>query len=158
MRRWVGRRTESALIAIGCLAAVLLMAFLVSPATAISAQSSQLVVRIDGLRSGDGVVRLGLFDSADDFPRGRPAIGQAIPAMTGSVVAVFDDVSQGRYAIALYHDEDDNGEFTKNFLGLPLEGFGFSNDAPVGLGPPGFDTAAINVTGTVARTAISTRY
>ena len=123
-----------------------------------SADSAQLVVRIDGVRSDDGVVRLGLFRSADDFPRGQPVAGQSVPAMAGSVVAVFDDVSDGRYAIAVYHDEDGDGQFTRNFLGLPLEGYGFSNDAPVVLGPPGFETAAIEVAGSFAQTAIRARY
>ena len=128
------------------------------PAAPVWADSTQLVVRIDGLRSDAGVVRLGLFDSADDFPRGSPVAGQAVPAMAGSVEAIFEGLPDGRYAIALYHDEDGDGQFTKNFLGLPVEGYGFSNDAPVVLGPPGFDTAAISVAGSMAQTAIRARY
>jgi uncharacterized protein (DUF2141 family) len=127
------------------------------PAGQAQADGSQVVVRIEGLRSASGFVRLGLYDSPDDFPRGRPVAGQAVPAMSGSVEAVFDDLPDGRYAIAVYHDEDGDGEFTKNFVGLPLEGYGFSNDAPVLLGPPAFDTAAIDVRGRT-RTAIRARY
>jgi uncharacterized protein (DUF2141 family) len=119
---------------------------------------SQLVVRIEGVRSDGGFVRLGVFDRADAFPRGRPIAGRTVPAAAGSVTAVIEGLPDGRYAIAVYHDEDGDGQFTKNFIGLPLEGYGFSNDAPVVLGPPEFDTAAIEVSGGVAETEIRTRY
>jgi uncharacterized protein (DUF2141 family) len=140
----------------GALVAATVMAGL--PLSQAAAEQAQLVIRIEGLRSDSGYVRLGLFDQADDFPRGDPVVGQAVPAMAGSVIAVFDGLEEGEYAIAVYHDEDGDGEFTKNFLGLPLEGYGFSNDAPVVLGPPAFDSAVIEVAGGIAETAIRARY
>jgi uncharacterized protein (DUF2141 family) len=141
---------------IGALVATVVMIGL--PFAQAAAEQAQLVIRIEGVRSGAGYVRLGLFNRADDFPRGEPVAGQAVPASAGSVVAVFEGLEEGEYAIAVYHDEDGDGEFTKNFLGLPLEGYGFSNDAPVVLGPPAFDSAVIEVAGGIAETAIRARY
>ena len=46
------------------------------------------------------------------------------------------------YAIAVYHDENDNDSFDQGFLGIPLEDYAFSNNAAVFLGPPSFDDAA----------------
>ncbi len=54
-------------------------------------------------------------------------------------------VEPGTYALALLHDENGNGEMDSNFLGLPQEGYGFSNDAKVFLGPPSFEAASFKL-------------
>jgi len=58
-------------------------------------------------------------------------------------VAVFTDLAPGAYAVAAYHDENGNGEFDQGFLGLPLEGYGFSRDASGFLSAPSFSSAAV---------------
>jgi uncharacterized protein (DUF2141 family) len=45
------------------------------------------------------------------------------------------------YALAVYHDANGNRDFDRNRVGLPVEGFGFSNDAPTRFGLPSFDAA-----------------
>ena len=62
-----------------------------------------------------------------------------------STEACFKVGAPGIYAVAVYHDENDNHHFDKNFLGLPAEGYGFSNDAPTLFGPPAFDAARLVV-------------
>jgi uncharacterized protein (DUF2141 family) len=47
--------------------------------------------------------------------------------------------------MAVFHDENGNGEFDQGFLGIPLEGYAFSNGARVFLGPPSFDSAKFQV-------------
>ena len=64
---------------------------------------------------------------------------------------VFKNLSPGNYAVAMFHDENGNTEFDKNFFGFPLEGFGFSNDAKIFFGPPTFKDAAVEV-GNVRKT------
>jgi len=56
----------------------------------------------------------------------------------------FGPVPEGRYAIALIHDENGNGRLDKRLM-IPREGFGFSLDAPVMMGPPRFSSAAFAV-------------
>ena len=51
----------------------------------------------------------------------------------------------GRYAIAVHHDENDNKEMDLGLLGIPKEGYGFSNNARVIFGPPVFDAASFDV-------------
>ena len=53
----------------------------------------------------------------------------------------------GRYAAIAFHDENGNGKLDKNFLGVPTEPYGFSNDAQGFLGPPTFDAAAVALGG-----------
>lgn len=69
-------------------------------------------------------------------------LGAAAPAAKGETTVVVPDVPPGRYAIQAYLDENDNREVDQNFLGVPKEGVGFSQDAPFGLGPPTFRRAA----------------
>ena len=107
-----------------------------------------LTILIRDVRSPDGLVRVGLFDNAESFPRGDAVARDQVEASMGMVVLTFPNLPAGRYALAFYHDENSNSEFDKTLLGLPDEGFGFSNDAPVGFGPPSFADAAVEFDGT----------
>jgi uncharacterized protein (DUF2141 family) len=110
---------------------------------------------IKDVRSPDGQVHVGVFNDAEAFPRGDSVAGARVDARSGRVVVRFPDLPAGRYALAFYHDENGNGEFDKTLLGLPEEGFGFSNDAPLRLGPPAFDDAAVDFDG-ISLTHIAT--
>jgi uncharacterized protein (DUF2141 family) len=46
----------------------------------------------------------------------------------------------GGYAVAVFHDENGDGKFNRNFLGIPTEGFGLSNNPPIHLGTPSFES------------------
>lgn len=110
------------------------------------ASAAELAVQVVGLRSTAGDVHIAVYDSADDFPkRGRFVATAQIPTDGDMATWHFAGLAPGRYAIAVYHDENSNDSFDKGFLGLPLEDFGFSNDAPVFLGPPSFEDAAVKL-------------
>lgn len=113
--------------------------------TGAPAAAAELRVSVNGLRSADGVVRLALYDRPELFPEKGEGLKIAVPARQGEVEAVFDGLAPGRYALALFHDEDGDDEFDRGFLGIPKEGYAFSNDARPFLGPPSFDKAAVEV-------------
>jgi uncharacterized protein (DUF2141 family) len=121
------------------------LAFLVALAAAAPAQAGDLVVTIDGLRSDKGDVRLGLFRKEGWLDDAR-TVGHAVVKATLSTRIVMPNVPPGVYGIAVFHDENGNGKHDTNFFGLPLEGYGFSRDAPIMLGPPKFDDAMFEVT------------
>ncbi len=56
-------------------------------------------------------------------------------------VIAIDDVEPGEYAVACFHDENANNDLDTNFLGIPVEGTGASNDARGFMGPPDYDDA-----------------
>lgn len=115
---------------------------------AASAMAVELRVKVVGLRSADGTVHFALYDRAQGFATEEGMIGGTqVKARAEGVVGVFDGVTPGTYAVAVYHDESGNGAFDQGLFGLPLEDFGFSNDAPVWLGPPDFEDAAFVVEG-----------
>ncbi len=109
----------------------------------LSASANELTVAVSGLRSLEGVVHIAVYDREDAFPSRQALAGTAVEPAGDGVLAVFSDLPEGRYAVAVFHDENANGRFDRGPFGLPREGFGFSNDAPVLFGPPSFRQAAV---------------
>ncbi|MSO91846.1 MAG: DUF2141 domain-containing protein [Rhodospirillales bacterium] len=99
-----------------------------------------------GLRSDSGVVEFALYATPESFPKRDGMIaGSRVRIADAKAVGIFSNLAPGTYAVAVYHDENDNNQFDKDLIGLPLEGFGFSNDAPAFFGPPSFAEAAVAV-------------
>ena len=68
-----------------------------------------------------------------------------IRALEGSLEFVFENIPNGKYAIMAYHDENNNGKLDTNFLGIPKEGYGFSNNAKGKFSAPSFEKASFDV-------------
>jgi uncharacterized protein (DUF2141 family) len=107
-------------------------------------------VQITGLRSSKGAVLISIFNNAKDFPENaNGAVGKTkVSIVNGVVTHTFSDMPYGTYAIALLHDENNNLKMDFNIVGMPKEGYGFSNDAKVRLGPPSFEDAAFKLDAT----------
>jgi uncharacterized protein (DUF2141 family) len=106
-------------------------------------------VEIEGLRSDKGEVRCALYTSAKGFPKDATAAqARASSSASGKhAVCDFAQVKPGTYAISVYHDENSNGKLDTNFLGIPKEGVGASNDAKGHMGPPKFSDASFSYSG-----------
>ena len=115
------------------------------PLVAMRSKAADLTVTLEGVRSAKGEVRFALFDRVDQFPRGEELVSKDIPAGLGSVTVRFRGLKPGEYAIAVHHDENDDGKMNSNFIGFPHEGFGFSNNARVIFLPPTFEAAAFKI-------------
>lgn len=94
------------------------------------------------------------------FPKCRkdPNSHRTVVPAGETVSFTFTDVEPGSYAIALLHDENDNGKADRALGMMPKEGFGFSRDAKVRMGPPKFDDAVFEFDGTDAQLTIRMRY
>jgi len=111
-----------------------------------AAYAAELRVEVVGMRSGAGLVHFGLYDNADTFPDWDGRLdGAQVPITEGKAVSVFKGLKPGRYAVAVFHDENANGEFDQGVFGLPLENYGFSNKAFVFFSAPAFEKAAVSV-------------
>lgn len=145
---------------------LLCAAALGAPASQLAAQSAgqqggtQVVIEITNLRNHDGVVRACMTRDAERFPRCQDSTQgyrTVVPAGEAATLR-FTNVRPGTYAIALLHDENENGRADRVLGMMPREGFGFSNDAPVRMGPPDFSDAAIEVGTAELHQAIRMRY
>ena len=125
-------------------AAAIAAAALLVPAGGFAAD---LEVVVGGLRSAEGHARVAVHTRAPgaDFPEGGVVAATYRPAGKGKLRFVFADLAPGDYAVAAFHDADGDGKLDQNLVGLPTEGFGFSNGAVGFMGPPSFDEAAVSV-------------
>jgi uncharacterized protein (DUF2141 family) len=112
-------------------------------AMAASASAATVQVRIDGVTSDKGVVQVAVCDEANF--RKDCQLTATVPARKGVVMADVPDVPAGTWAVLAYHDENGNKKLDTNFVGMPKEGYGFSNGAKGTFGPPSFKEAAIPV-------------
>lgn len=112
-------------------------------------QENVIHVDINGLHSDQGQVVCALFSSAADFPRkADKAVAHANSEILGKhATCEFQSVPPGTYAVSVFHDENSNGKLDTNFMGIPREGVGASNNAKGRFGPPKFPAAAFQHAG-----------
>jgi uncharacterized protein (DUF2141 family) len=122
-------------------------------------QTATIKVTVSDLRNTKGVVRACLTPDKDDFPKCRKTSANSVVVSAGKTVSLsFAGVKPGRYAIALLHDENNNNKADRALMMMPKEGFGFSRDAKVRMGPPSFESAAFTVEGGTSSQSIRMRY
>jgi uncharacterized protein (DUF2141 family) len=98
----------------------------------------RLQVSVSGLRSTKGTVTVTIYpDEKEHFLDGAFKLArQSVPVTLPVTHVCFAFSTPGYYAVALFHDENANGHFDTTLLGVPDEGFGFSNNPKLYLGPP----------------------
>ena len=107
-----------------------------------SSERGKLLVRITGFENNKGdcwfaLDRLEEVYESDD----SVFIGKILPIINREVIISIDSLEYGNYAIKVFHDENSNGELDSNILGIPTEGYGFSNNASSWFGPPSWEKA-----------------
>jgi uncharacterized protein (DUF2141 family) len=116
----------------------------------ISAQSNNskeklgtLIIEINKLENSKGSIQLSLFKSSEGFPNEYKKSFRYLtaPSVTGLNKIEMKDIPFGNYALAVLHDENNDFELDTNFLGIPTEGYGFSNNVKGLFGPPDYDEA-----------------
>lgn len=97
-------------------------------------------VVIEGLKTDNGLVHIALYDSEDSYlDRGLPLNDAKLIVKNKKSEWTISDVPHGKYAVMLFHDENNNNKLDKNILGYPKEPFAFSNNIRPFLKQPGFD-------------------
>lgn len=98
-----------------------------------------------------GTVMISVFNSEATYSGGAPVAATALSA-SGPVVAVFENLPAGDYAVKAFHDVNGNGRMDTNPFGMPVEPYAFSNNARGNMGPAGWDRAHFAVSGATAQT------
>jgi uncharacterized protein (DUF2141 family) len=104
-------------------------------------------VSIKGLKNNNGTVYISLFNAKEGFPENhlKALRTSAIKIINNSTQITFSNLPKGEYAIACFHDENENKKLDTNMFGYPVESFGASNNAKGTLGPPSFENAKIKI-------------
>jgi uncharacterized protein (DUF2141 family) len=110
--------------------------------------NQNLKVTITRLHSNNGVVLVSLFKEGEGFPDNavKAYVKEKAYIVEKTATLIFKSIPPGTYAIAILHDENNNQKMDKNILGLPKEGYGFSNNASAPFGPPSFKKASFTHT------------
>jgi uncharacterized protein (DUF2141 family) len=129
-------------------------------AAAAPAHAGDVVITVTDIRSAKGVVRACMTTREDIFPKciKDASAHRAVVPASGKVEIRFTGVKPGEYAIALLHDENNNGKADRAMGMMPKEGYGFSRDAPVKMAPPKFRDAVMTVGEGSNRVSIKMRY
>tara|TARA_B100000579_G_C22571396_1_gene729079 strand:- start:375 stop:797 length:423 start_codon:yes stop_codon:yes gene_type:complete len=105
--------------------------------------AGEIIVKVNNIEEMNGLIHFALYDDPKSFPEDS---GKKIGLVEDTIEVyknglVIKNLEESYYAIAIYHDENSNNKFD-TFFSIPKEKYGFSNDAPVFLGPPEFEDAA----------------
>ena len=118
-------------------------------------------VKVLDIRNSTGAVACALFESPEGFPTDYLRSATKIMFMKvrdKQARCDFENIPPGTYALAVVHDENMNGKLDTNLLGIPKEGYGFSNDAKALLGAPTFSAASFLYDGQNLDLSISLNY
>lgn len=128
--------------------AMLLCCFLTLQVASSDARNG-IYVAVDGLRTDKGQVICLLYSSAEGFPKDdKKAIAHSNSVIVNRAGdCAFSGIQPGTYAVSVFHDENSNGRLDTNFLGIPREGVGASNNAKGHFSPPSFLDASIVYSG-----------
>jgi uncharacterized protein (DUF2141 family) len=107
-----------------------------------AACAAELVITVENIRSAAGDIRLSVYATPEEWPDNSARDhDQVEKAALGHVVFRFE-LPPRTYAVNGFHDENGNGKFDTNFLGIPEEGYFFSNNVRPFLSAPSFAAAS----------------
>ncbi len=110
--------------------------------------TSTLTVNVSTFRSTRGALVCRLFAGPEGFPAKATYRAQArVPIPGTTATCAFPQLASGTYAVAVFHDENANGKLDTNFLGIPSEGVGVSNNKRPLIGPPSWSDAKFRLHG-----------
>ena len=125
----------------------------------VSADAADVILNISEAQSDDGSIVASLWNSEDaylDLDARIMRVSAEIEA--GESIITLTGLKPGTYSIALYHDENSNDEMDTNFIGIPKEGWAFSNNAKGKFGPPSFEKTSFMVSTDTVQMDISMNY
>ena len=133
-----------------------LAALLLTSAAPAADPAGAIIVEVSGVRAATGMVRVSVCPR--DLFLGNCPWSASAPAHNGIVTVVVPDVPPGRYAVQAFHDADSDSKLARNWIGIPREGIGFSNDAMAHLTYPRFSVAAFDHGTAAQHIAVTVRY
>ena len=129
-----------------CMGPLMAFFFVIFPAQTRSEEKplTGIAIQVAGLLTNDGFVFCDLYDNAKGFPN-QPAkalLRMKVRPDREKATCVFPDALAGRYAVALWHDVNADQKLGTNWVGIPTEPVGASNNAKGQFGPPKLQDAA----------------
>ena len=113
-----------------------------------------LVVEVNNIKKA-GEIHVAVYDNAEAFEADGGEKGGVAPGIVDGTIVMVEagtstfeyELPAGQYAVGIFHDVNLNNKMDNNFLGLPKEQYGFSNNARALFGPPSYEDAAFELKG-----------
>jgi len=113
-----------------------------------SSNISDLNLVIKGVDEIKGSMYIAVFDNEESFPDfGKQLVEKVLPVDAKTLNFTFKNLPNDDYAVAIFHDKNNNGVLDKNAFGFPLEPYGFSRNARARFSAPAFNDAKIELNG-----------
>jgi len=106
--------------------------------------ANEITVIVSDLKNNEGRVFVALYNSETNFLN-KEIKGNISDIKNNSCTLTFKDIPNGMYAISLFHDVNNNNKMDTNFLGIPKEDYGCSNNAKGFMGPPKWKEAKFQI-------------
>ncbi|GAB4160615.1 MAG: DUF2141 domain-containing protein [Winogradskyella sp.] len=103
-------------------------------------QTFKLTINVQEASSNDGQMFVSVYNQEANFLN-TPYKGAISKITNKGCVLTFEGLPEGTYAVSIFHDENDNGKLDSNFMGIPKEDYGCSNNAKGFMGPPKWEDA-----------------
>ena len=125
---------------------LLITAFIFSGILSTSAQEKHTItLNFQGMKSDKGNLYVAIYNKEDNFLK-KAIKGTIIKIENKKATVTLKEIPSGIYAVSAFHDSNDNKKMDTNFIGIPKEPTGMSNDAKGFMGPPKYKDAKFNVT------------
>ena len=113
-----------------------------------SSNISDLNLVIKGVDDIKGSMYIAVFDNEESFPDfGKQLVEKVLPVDAKTLNFTFKNLPNDDYAVAIFHDKNNNGVLDKSAFGFPLEPYGFSRNARARFSAPAFNDAKIELNG-----------
>ena len=127
-----------------------------------AAYSGSLEVKFSNINSSKGQICINLFNGQTGFPDGGKGsalqAAKCTPIVKGAAKFIFGNLPYGNYAISAVHDTNGDTRLNSNFLGVPTEGVGFSNNTVVVTSAPSFSESQFFLSGPKTDILIKMQY
>ena len=95
------------------------------------AHAGELTVQITDIRATQGTIMVSVAHTEAAWNNQEKPVAAKKVVPTGKELVLKFELPAGSYAVQVMHDENDNGKLDSNFMGIPIEGYGFSNNPQV---------------------------
>ncbi len=125
---------------------VMVVGLMMFAAQAAMAADVKLDVAVGGAKSDAGKLLVRVSATEAQFASKQPGVRDVVVELKdGKATVHFEGLPAGKYAITVVHDANGNGKLDSNFMGMPAEAFGFSNNPVIRFGPPAFKDTILEV-------------
>ena len=107
-------------------------------------ETVDLTIEVTITKYNKGTIMMALYNSSETYMKtSYKASKQEV--VDNKAILTFQNIEKGTYAFSMFHDVNDNQKMDKNFMGIPKEPYGFSNDRKGKFGPPDFEKVQFDV-------------